>query len=252
MGLQVPNRVHIFPVGHERSRVVESVKRYKADKVVLITHSSNDEAGDECLSKVNSDLEELGFNPEVKICDIFDLYDSLETFASTIHENEGENVFVNISTGSKVTAIAGMIAAMVQDATAYYVKARSYERMPEEIESEFEIPHYPIQAPDEEQVIVMEYIHRCNEEGESPTKGDLIFFCDQNGLPSLRKNIEGKGKYRILDTQILDPLVSQGWVEITKSGRTKVAKVTDSGYGALRAFRHLIEMDGIEWNPDEN
>jgi len=58
--------------------------------------------------------------------------------------------------------------------------------------------------------------------------------------------VEGKGKYRLLDTHIVEPLKERGWIEEAKQGRNKVLRLTADGEAALQAFRWMTDED-IDW-----
>lgn len=253
MGLRVPDRVHITPVGHEYVRVVESAEELRADKVVLINHANNDKYGSDCWNEVVRAFDNSGIEYETKECDIFDLYESLGTISRQIAEHQDEEVYVNVSTGSKITAIAGMIASMVMECTAYYTKVDSYpnpessHNRPQDINNIVELPPYSIDSPDTEQVKIMDFVHRKTNFDGPPTKGDLIFFSDYEQLPFMQENVAGKGKYRLLDNNIIEPLESRDYITVSKHGRSKVITLTDNGRAALEAFRWLQE-DDTNWN----
>ncbi|SFL50700.1 hypothetical protein SAMN04487950_4050 [Halogranum rubrum] len=246
MGLSVRERIHIMPMGYEVERIVLPAENFRADKVEVVTHTENDPEADECLELVEEGLSQRNIDYEIHRCDIFNLYESLGKIAELIFEHEDDDVYVNVSAGSKVTAIAGMIASMVMGSTAYYGKAETYKERPSGIGEVAELPSYPIDAPASEQVTVMEYIHRyLNQETveEPPTKGDIIHFSERAGLPYIRRNVAGKGKYRLLDTDILEPLMERGWVDVTKQGRNKVISISRDGEAALNAFRWMVDVD---------
>ncbi|NLV04097.1 hypothetical protein G3A49_15850 [Haloferax volcanii] len=249
MGLKVPDRIHIAPVGYERDRVVEAAAQFKADYVILISHVDNDSTGDDWLEQVQEGLTNKNIEHTTKFCDIFDLYESLGRIAETIEEYEEEEVYVNISAGSKITAVAGAIASMVTDCTAYYAKAEDYDGEAIGIKDVTEIPHYPIDAPDENQTIVLEFVNRANEKGKSPTKGELIHFSESNQLGYMDRNVGGKGKYRLLDTHIIDPLLQKGYLKTVKEGRTIRVEITEEGKRANQAFRYLIDRSKYNWDP---
>ena len=249
MGLQVPNRVHIMPVGYEYERIVQPAEKFRADIVVLIGHDEDTEGsvGDEHLEDAIDALENLGIDIEARECNIFDLYSSMGAIAELIAEHEDNEVFVNVSTGSKVTAIAGMIASMVLDSTPYYVRAKDYEKDPGDIEEYTELPTYPIDAPDAEQVDVLKFIDRFSKQQGPPTKGDVIHFSEQSNLEYVSRNVAGKGKYRLLDTHIVEPLKERGYIQETKQGRNKILSLTDDGRAALEAFQWLVDKE-IDWS----
>lgn len=250
MGLRVPDRVHIMPVGYEYERIVDPADDFRADRVVLIGHEENREGseGNEHLENVIETLEERGTEIDVRECDIFDLYSSMGAIAESIADNTEHDVYVNVTTGSKVTAIAGMIASMVLGSTPYYVKARDYDGdTPKDIEEVAELPTYPIDAPDSEQVDVLAFIDKYTAEQGPPTKGDVIHFSEQMNLDYVSRNVAGKGKYRLLDTHIVEPLKERGYITEAKQGRNKVLQLTDEGQAALEAFRWLVDEE-INWD----
>lgn len=252
MGLDVPNRVHIMPVGYERDRVTMAAQQYKADQIVLLTHEENDAGAQEHLVAVKDELESLGIPFEVVETDLFDLYSSLGEIATLITGFENDDVYVNVSTGSKITAIAGMIASMVTGATAYYIKAKDYDEWPRGIEKTTQLPHYPIDPPEEEQVAVLTLLQRMEVRDKEVTKGDVIHFAQHNALPFISESSDGKGNYRLLDTHILDPLQERGYITERKQGRNKIIELTEDGKGAVTAFECLIESEGYEWGSLED
>lgn len=269
MELSVSERVHVMPVGHEYDRVVEPAKDYRADLVVLIGHKHNDEQGQDCWQDVVEGLTDENIEFQEKRCDIFDLYDSLATITEIIANHGNDDVYVNVSSGSKITAIAGMIASMVMNSRAYYVQAEKYSSRPETLDDienlprekleelargpfipegiakATELPRYPIDAPDKDQVTVMEFIQRWSDTHGPPTKGEIIYFANHANLSFIKGDVEEKGRYRLLDTNILDPLKEREWVEITKQGRNKVVSLSENGEAALSAFRWM-DGDNVE------
>lgn len=248
MDFNVPDRVHIMPVGYEKPRVTKSAIGYKADKVVLIGHEEDGEEDEVRLDEIESILEEQAIEVERTECDIFDLYDSLGLIAEIINRFKSEEVYVNVSTGSKVTAIAGMIACMAIDATAYYAKAKDYSgEYPDDIEFVQELPNYPIDAPERQQIVTLYVIEKMQARGLNPTKGKLIYMGQQLSLPFVTENdVKDKGKYRVLDKEIIEPMQEREYITITQEGRSKVVELTEEGENALRAFRYLVRPDQEE------
>ena len=248
MDWDVRERVHVMPVGYEYERIVTPAEHFQADRVVLIGHEKDtkDSKGRHKRDRVIEALDERDISHEEVYCDIFDLYSSLGTIAEIISTHADDDVYVNISTGSKVTAVAGMIASMVLGANTYYVKAEDYTDDPSSITDVDNLPKYPIDAPDKEQVSVLEFIDTWIQYEGPPTKGEVIHFSEKENLAYIRQNVESKGKYRLLDTNIVEPLKERGWVQEAKQGRNKVLSLTDDGIAALQAFRWMIDED-IDW-----
>lgn len=244
MGLSVKRRVHVMPVGYEYERIVTPAEDFRADLVVLINHTDNDEEGEECWHDAQDGLTERNIEYQTSECDIFDLYSALGTIAEVISNHQQDDVYVNVSSGSKITAIAGMIASMVTESTAYYARANDYSNTPSDISEVAELPTYPINAPDKDQVTILEFINSWSETHGPPTKGEVIHFSEQANLNYISNNVAGKGKYRLLDTHIVEPLRDRAWVEVTKQGRNKVITLTQDGEAALNAFRWMGNHNG--------
>ncbi|WP_327050558.1 HFX_2341 family transcriptional regulator domain-containing protein [Halomicrococcus gelatinilyticus] len=232
-----------MPVGYEEERIYKSAIEYKADKVVLIGHSEDGPEDEERAERIIEQLANHSIQVVRDSCDIFDLYDSLGLIAEFITEFEDDEVYVNVSTGSKVTAIAGMIACMAIDATPYYVRARDYDgNHPSDIESVEELPQYPIDAPEQQQIQMLYVIDQMIWHGLKSSKGKLIHVGEHLNMPFVTEmDIDDKGKYRVLDNEILDPMEERGYITIEQDGRNKIVITTEEGEKALRAFRYLID-----------
>ena len=240
--MDVPERVHLMPVGYENDRIALPAERLRADRVVLLQYA--DETDHPSYADVVRDrLDATGITHETVACDIFDLYDSIGTVARLASELEESDVYVNLASGSKVTAIGGMIACMATGATPYYVRAERYAAetdgdVAEGVAEISKLPTYPMDSPDRQQVAVMAFL-----DSDGPAaKRDLIAFGEAEGLPFVEGGADSrKGQYRRLDARILDPLEARGYVDSEQAGRTTRISLTDRGSDTLRAFRYLIE-----------
>lgn len=97
---------------------------------------------------------------------------------------------------------------------------------------------HPIGRPSRQHVAVLDYV----AENKNTTKKDVIEFGEESNLPFIAdyESTEPKGKYRLLDSRILQPLVENGYVEIEEVGRTKRLSITENGKNTLQALRYLI------------
>jgi hypothetical protein len=241
--MDVAERVHLMPVGYENDRIVLPAERFQADRVVLLAYE--DETDHPSYQEtVRERLAEAGIDHETVRCDIFDFYDSIGTVAELATRFADHEVYVNLASGSKVTAIGGMIACMATGATPYYVRAEHYAAetdgdVAEGIHSVTELPTYPMESPEPQHVAVMDYVDR---EGGA-RKRDLIDFGKEQGLPFIaeREAANRKSEYRLLDSHVLDPLAANGYVTLEDVGRSTRVSLTESGVNTLRAFRYLIE-----------
>jgi hypothetical protein len=83
-------------------------------------------------------------------------------------------------------------------------------------------------------------------DGQEPvSKQELIEYGETNSLPFIvdYAGSDPKGKYRKLDSAILEPLQDDGAVSITEQGRKKMVRLTESGGNTLHAFRYMVESE---------
>lgn len=209
-----PLRVHICVVGFEIDRISEAAIKMKADKVYLISQDEGDK-GREFLEVNRRLLEEKNIEVIVEfVKSVHDLSALLSKTKKIIIEEDKENyIFINISSGSTVSTIAGTISSMMFDKDRkiipYYVKPEDYpdnvntqnmnnllkkfdvSRPPRSvgIRDIQEIPTFPIKLPNKELIIVLEYIQGSQSEGKQVTKKDLIEFSKDNKyLKEMREN----------------------------------------------------------------
>lgn len=239
-------RIHIAPVGFEFKRVTEPLVRMHADKVYLVTRSPDDSA-----KKFFSQIKkELGQNYRtIQVVDVFadlwDLYVCLDKFRAIVlfEKKAGNHVYINVSTGTKITSIAGMLSCMLWGAHPYYVPV-SYlcfeenDNPPTELVQEPDLlPVYDVKRPKPEILLTLSFV---KANGGKIRKALLI------------KRLESKGLIRVKDEKkrflteaakhsqlraILDPLEKEWkYVTIEASGRRSEVTITEQGETALKVF----------------
>lgn len=251
MSMEIPDRVQIVPFGYERVRVIEPINRLKADKVILLRQHEDSDHEAPFQTNVVADLEANDrITVEQRRCDIFSLEDSLQAIKEAIGDCAvDDEVYVNLSTGSKLTAIAGMYACQSTGATPFYVEPKfrraeghlepPTEPLVKKIGGIREIPIFRLDLPSDEQLQILAYV----ADHDHVTKKDLIRYAEEHSLPFIAET-ESKtdeGKYRLLETHIIDPLEAEGYVDVTKSGREKHVVATESGQQLLKVAPDNIE-----------
>lgn len=256
--LWVPKQIHIAPMGYEHGRIVEPITDYDADYAILIDYRPDDEPNEEISrpdyhDDVREDIRSAGIDVETLTCDIFDLYSSLGMIAELASKFSDHNVYVNLASGSKVTAIGGMIACMATDAIPYYVSAETYaggkeSPVAKDPTDPEELPKYHIEPPERQHIAVLDHV----QENEPVTKQELISLGQEEELPFIARydtqdvlNPQ-RGYYRRLDSQIVDPLRERTYIEVVEHSKYRYISTTESGRNTLQAFRYLWgNGDGI-------
>jgi len=249
--LRVPKQIHIAPMGYEHARIVYPITRYDADYAILIDYRPDD-ATNEDVSRpeyhddVREEIRNAGIELETLTCDIFDLYSSIGIIAELAAKFKNHNVYVNLASGSKVTAIGGMIACMATDATPYYVSADTYaggkeSPVAEDPSDPEELPKYHIEPPERQHIAVLDYVQK----NEPVTKQELIAFGQEEELPFVTRydaqNVQNpmRGYYRRLDSQIVDPLQERTYIDVEEYSKYRYISTTEDGQNTLQAFRYL-------------
>jgi len=122
-------RVHIVPVGYDTyTRVTVPLEQMDANKIYFIKHEKGAIRGHEkFFSKIKNIVKQSNRKFEEKYTDIWDLYKCLELYRVIISKEikKRNHVFINVSTGTKVTAMAGILACMIFNQTPYYVRLKN-------------------------------------------------------------------------------------------------------------------------------
>ncbi|QLG29890.1 hypothetical protein HUG10_19975 (plasmid) [Halorarum halophilum] len=202
------------------------------------------------MSTIVAELEAARIDVTTVAVDLFDMYGVLGEVTTIAAQHAEDLVHVNVSTGTKLSAIGAAIACMElsTNATAYYVHPEEYahgdidEPLTSEYADDEALPGYPIDSPTAEQVAVMDYVHRKDTTVYTPKKKDLIEFGKQAALPFYANSTakSDKAAFGRLKSRILDPLTERKYVTVEHVGRRKQVSLTELGEDTLRAFRHKL------------
>lgn len=247
-------RVHIAPVGFEIDRVVEPLIRMEADKVYLFAEKTeNAEKLQHFIDEIIKRLEKESIKYEQRGWELpkIELYTTLREYRRIIDEEKDNNIFINVSTGSKIHAIAGMISSMIfkQDELEimpYYVIPEKYAESPsaneqyttgcKEIKT---LPNYHIEKPPNEIMEVLAIIAKIKE--KVITKKILIEALEEDHIPltaTADKNSKNDaGKYNALRRKYLEPLEKWKYIKIDDKSKRPRIEITEEGRNALMFLR---------------
>jgi hypothetical protein len=260
--------VHIAAVGFEVERVVEPILTERADRVYLLT-KAHDDAARPFVDEVVRRLRKADPALDVRIVatEIWDVFRALEQLRG-IFERELRTdrraggtvpIRINVSTGTKITAIAGTLACMLWRGEPYYVQvSRSWYsgRTPtvrpvnDVVRSVDAVGVYELRAPSRELVEVLEALDRG---GGTLRKRDLIRELHLDAAragegsthPPTAQAQHSRLRHR------LEPLQGRwGFVEADAGGRGRV-RLTQQGRLALALFgRSTAPVGGRRTNAD--
>lgn len=241
MILQGTLSVHLVPVGYEVERVCDPIIENDGDHAVLFRHEDQSENGEKCMRLVTEKLSDNGIEYDIRDTHFFELYDCLGEMRTQIDEYEEEDIFVNISTGSKITAVAGMMACMATGTQPYYVRAEGYsaEVITEGRGEIIPLSAYPVGLPDKQYLKVLEFL----SSEDAVYKKDVIEYVKEEDLPLLSgySRQQLKNQYEPVNKEIIEPLKERGFVETQRYGQGKKVKLTEEGETTLQGLQYLLD-----------
>ncbi len=239
-------RVHISPVGFQFKRVTEPLIQMQADKAYLVTRAPNDDAS-KYYDLIKKELKEKysHINLNEVFLDIWDPYECIEKFRQIILEeqSQGNHVYVNVASGTKITAITGMLSCMLWGGHPYYAKI-SYpgQSNPDPPPSEFVeeaqlLPVYEIRKPREEYLLIMGLLKTA---GGTMRKGQIIRELETRKVIRLKDESKSELSEAAKQSQLralLDPMQDEwDYIRVDARGRRSEVTIRPKGETALRIF----------------
>ena len=157
----IPLRIHIAPVGFEVDRIVIPAKMMRAEKVIMIANEPLHDKATKFYALVEEELKDSGIQTETIRKPFFRLKDNIELFSSLINKNKDQHISINISSGSKIQALAAFISVMAAksqgiEVSTYYVEPEQYADDPPDkpisqgCKNILELPIFPLYTPSKE------------------------------------------------------------------------------------------------------
>ena len=249
-------RIHIAPVGFEVDRIVIPAVDSKADKVYLLVHDNNkeDKAG-KYIKDVIKQLKENNIESERVQVNWRDVESITKAARKLLKDLFGNEIFVNISSGSKNHAIALDRAIMtLEDQTGireFYAESEKYEgftpgkkQLSVGVRETKEVPKRKMIKPDRKAISALQILFnesiKLREEGKNictfpckqehelekgehkwgyMRKNELANECIQQKIITVR---EGGNKITTLDKMIIQKLDGWDYIKIEKISHKNV------------------------------
>ena len=252
-------RVHVAPVGFEVDRIVLPAIKMKADRVWLIIHSEpNVDKGGRFVKLIQAKLKDARIDCLQAQADRIDLFDILRALRTIVLREKGNSILVNVSVGSKIQAIASMMACMMFKDIAmikpYYVVPERYKsslvkedeekQETEGVKDIIGLPEYKIEIPTDKLIRCLDIINK-KTDGKI-TKRELKDLAIEHNLIYIddnKKTIDGKKRvreysdqaaYMTLNKNLIEPLLDWRFITESKIGSHHVVSLTDDGKHALK------------------
>ncbi|MGC8516186.1 MAG: DUF6293 family protein [Thermoplasmata archaeon] len=237
-------RVHISPVGFQSLRITEPLIKMQADKVYLVTYRDHDDANfyfEKVKSELKNKYKHIGL--EIIYLDLWDLNTCIEAFREIFVKEKGNHVYFNVSTGTKITAIAGTISCMLWGGIPYYVPI-SYKDMAMRNQDATEITEEPQILPVQEirkpRGLFLKVLEILESAGGIMKKKQLIKKLEELDVikprDENRKGLTPSAEHSQLKA-ILDPM-EKDWhyVKVDSRGRRSEVMILEQGKSALKIF----------------
>ena len=227
-------KIHIVPVAFEIDRAVKPVLENGADKVYILTGAQENE-GPKSSSYAEKVKRALEKEAKIEIIN-YGFYDYTNIFSklAEIGKREKDNdVLINLSSGGRIVAIAGTLAASMYGWTIYYAVPETYKGgKPSGLKDVFEIMTYPIEQPDPDLVSCLKLMHSAN------TQKSLILKLEKARL--MENVYDGKkltkGAQMEFRRRFLEPLLEKNWIEKDGIGRGSRIYPTEEGKEIVKIF----------------
>ena len=237
-------RIHIAPVGYEIDRVVLPAKQEKADRVWLLLHGNkNEDKSGPFTTKITNQLEKLGIEVKQEEHNRRDLFQIIRVIKNIIEKEKGNEIYVNLASGSKIQAIGTMMACMMfndnKNIHPFYVEAKTYRGVDAKqpvstgIKDIQDVPPYSIKIPEEKLIQALEII---KENNGKITKKEMAEISEEKNIITVNAQEENHSMARFasLDKNIIQPLEEQWkFIHIEKIGRNRWITLTQEGKNAI-------------------
>ncbi|MBO8180950.1 MAG: hypothetical protein H0Z19_10850 [Archaeoglobus sp.] len=241
-------KVHIIPLGFERSVAVEPVRVLGGVRAHIITIGGEFAEKYKLYEKqryfeevVKADLENLGLGVEVHYADLFDFRMAVGAISRLVVEEKsaGSEVYLNLSSHGRLVSVASALTGWYHGVRMFYVFAERYASDEEEERIYgrsvcekpiiFEIPNLEFVKISEEEKYALLYLHR--ERGMKLSK--LAEKLEKQFPHIYSFSGEGRRKEQGLlnkvNRRVVSKLEARGLIEKEKVGRNVIIRLTELG-----------------------
>ena len=236
-------RVHIAPLGFEIDRIILPLKETKADKLWLLVHekTAEDKSGP-YLENIRKQCKKLGVELKIHYADRLSIFKVIKAVKEIITQEENNYIYVNVASGSKIQAIACMMACMIlkecKNIQPFYAEPEKYAAFEGKqqsfgIKDTIPLPIYEIQTPKPKLLQALKIVH--SAKNQKITKKEMAEIAEEQKIILINSEEENHSQARFasLDKNIIQPLVEEwNFVEIEKIGRNRWIKITEEGKDA--------------------
>jgi len=264
-------QIHIVYNSRENARITEPLLTHQPHKVYYFTaiiretgqkdvnllyFEENCKLLEQKLPNLEIIHEELDYTNYIEI-----IQELSKIIKKERESNPKSEIYINVSSGSKITAVASVEAAKLWDCNIYYVYSTEYNPSAEGPEHKGEMiiktpTTFPIKKPEEMYIKILQLIEkmiRDRYKGKKYDKSKPQFIYKKNlisklfdiKLITLQKKNKNERKLQaskyMKSQKYLNPLKRElGYIKISKDKRNKKVFLTDLGRDILEIFKYTI------------
>ena len=238
MSSLVQPRIQIAPVGFEIDRIVVPAKKEKADIVYLIMHSNlSVDKSTKYAEKIKDSLKKSKIKTETVYADRNNLLDIVKAVKEIILKHRQSEILINVSSGSKIHAIACMMGCMIFDdrknIRPFYAEPEKYpafksnEQQTYGVKNVQPLPTYQMKTPKKELLEILTIIKNAGR----IKKSELADMAIKRKIITINSTQNFKmARFTSLDKNVIRPLKDQwNFVDEEKIGRNRYIFLTEDG-----------------------
>jgi hypothetical protein len=229
-------KVHIVPVAFEFDRAVLPVLEIGADKIYLLTGAQEGEGPltSAMGMRVKRKLQKRVKDVEIVNYGFYDYNNIFRHLVKIARDEKDNHVMINLSSGGRIVAIAGTLAASMYGWNPYYAKPEEYggKERSKGLDEIFEIMTYPVAKPEDELVTCLSLMDGIE------TQKSLMLKLEKTGIfvDEVPGKKLSKRSYMEFKRSYMDPLVEKGWITKDTKGRTSRLEITKEGGEIVKIF----------------
>jgi len=170
------------------------------------------------------------------------LFKAIKSIKDIIEQEKNNYIYVNVASGSKIQAIACMMACMVlkecENLQPFYAEPEKYAAFEGKQQSfglkdTIPLPTYEIQTPKPKLLEALKIISE--QKNQKITKKEMAQIAEEQEIITVNaeESNHSQARFASLDKNIIAPL-EKDWkfIEIEKIGRNRWIKITEEGKNA--------------------
>jgi hypothetical protein len=243
---KIAERIHIAPVGFEVDRIVLPAIELKADKVYLLIHDNKSEdKASLWIKDVKKELKNNKIETEIVYANWRDIDSITKSVRNLLLQLKGNNIYINLASGSKNHAIGLDRAVMTLDESErdniqmFYAESKSYlgfshpKQLSTGVREIKSVRSHRIVIPNKKLIGALKIISDYYEEENEPIKKkELAKRCEDAGLLNISSTSSNRSQVILtsLDKTIIKYL-KEPWKAIVEEqqGRNRLISLTDEG-----------------------